>query len=89
MSYNLACLGQVIGLFNLDEEVILKFYRYIIKHPEQRFGQIMCNYICPDYRDGNISDTTKEIMNKLFPNDPDPFYEEPWITFKRYEEQDT
>ena len=51
--------------------------------PQQRAGQIICNYICPDYRDSVISVETKDIMDFLFPDDPDPFFEESVVTLKR------
>ena len=51
--------------------------------PQQRAGQIICNYICSDYRDPVISVETKDIMDFLFPDDPDPFFEESVVTLKR------
>lgn len=51
--------------------------------PHQRFGQIICNYICPDYRSAEISSETLALMTALFPNNPDPFYEESIVTLKR------
>lgn len=51
--------------------------------PQQRAGQIICNYICPDYRDQINSVETQAIMNFLFPEDPDPFFEESVVTLKR------
>lgn len=55
----------------------------IDSYPEQRFGQIMCNYICPDYRSQNISSLTTHIMESIFPGNPDPFFEESVTTLKR------
>lgn len=51
--------------------------------PQQRTGQIVCNYICPDYRDQITSVETQATMNFLFPENPDPFFEESVITLKR------
>ena len=51
--------------------------------PQQRAGQIVCNYICPDYRDSINSAETQAIMNFLFPDDPDPFFEESVVTLER------
>ena len=51
--------------------------------PQQRAGQIICNYICPYYRDSIKSVETQSIMNFLFPEDPDPFFEESVVTLKR------
>ena len=44
----------------------------IIKHPDLRFGQILCNYI--------LSTCQSEIGS---PHIDDPFYEESWITLNR------
>lgn len=62
--------------FNTIEEWIEKF-------PDGRFGQIICNWICPDYRDGDPSLETLIIMASIFPDDPDPFFEESVTTLKR------
>lgn len=51
--------------------------------PQQRFGQIICNYILPDYRCSFPSEITQNFMSQIFPNDPDPFYEESYTTLKR------
>lgn len=51
--------------------------------PQQRASQIICNYICPDYRDQINSVETQAIMNFLFPEDPDPFFEESVMTLNR------
>lgn len=53
------------------------------EYPQQRAGQIICNYICPDYRFQNISEETKTIMETLFPINFDPFFEESTITLER------
>lgn len=53
------------------------------KYPQQRAGQIICNYICPDYRNKEVSTITKIIMETLFPGNPDPFFEESEVTLKR------
>lgn len=62
--------------FPLIEECIESF-------PLQRFGQIICNYVCPDYRSQDVSSITSHIMESIFPSDPDPFFEESKTTFKR------
>ena len=51
--------------------------------PQQRFAQIICNYILPDYRSSYPSEITKDFMEQVFPNNSDPFYEESYITLKR------
>lgn len=56
---------------------------WIEKFPDGRFGQIICNWICPDYRDQVVSEGTTNMMETLFPGDPDPFFEESVTTLKR------
>lgn len=68
----------------LDEVFINPIKELIEKWPNQRFGQIMCNYACPDYREAVTTSTTKLIMNKLFKDFKyDPFYEESTETLER------
>lgn len=57
----------------------------IANYPDQRFGQIICNYVCSDYRTSNPSLFTRRVMDKLFPDNPDPFFEESSETYKRLE----
>lgn len=58
------------------------------EHPELRFGQVICNDVCPDYRDENPCEKTKLIMKVFFTECKcDPFYEEPETTFKRIKVQ--
>lgn len=54
----------------------------IDKYPDQRFGQLMCNYFYSDYR-WNPSEETQDFMNKIFPINFDPFFEESVTTLKR------
>ena len=54
------------------------------RHPQQRFGQIICNYICSDYRNEEPSlNTQLWLKSNIFPDNIDFFYEEPWKTFNR------
>lgn len=53
------------------------------KFPQQRAGQLICNYIHPQYRHPNAPDNTRAFLEYLFPGDPDPFYEESVVTLKR------
>lgn len=53
------------------------------KMPQQRAGQLICNYICGDYRDVEPAYPTKHILEVLFPGNPDPFFEESYETLKR------
>ena len=54
---------------------------------DQRFAQLVCNYVCPDYRDNRPSMFTSLIMYNWFPGDSDPFYEESVETLKRLTEK--
>lgn len=53
------------------------------KYPQQRAGQIITNYICSDYRDQEPSNTTKVVLDTIFPSNPDPFFEESVVTLER------
>lgn len=64
-------------------EIVDAFEWLMQNHPLQRASQIFCNYICSDYRDKEVSEETKEIMDYLFPGGFDPFYEEPTVTLRR------
>lgn len=60
-----------------------RFAELAKQYPQQRAGQIICNYICDDYRCGHTSALTVDILNLMFPGDPDPFFEESVVTLKR------
>lgn len=62
-------------------EYFSKIYKYVEKYPNQRFGQICCNYVFPDYRE-QPSDLCKEFLTTIFKLDCDPFFEESLITLK-------
>lgn len=67
-----------------DEEAFFDVLDNCIKDfPDQRFGQIICNYILPDYRSTEPGKGTKALMEFMFPGLPDPFYEESSVTYKR------
>lgn len=51
--------------------------------PDQRAAQIFCNYVCPDYRNKEVSKETKELFEAIFPDRRDPFYEESEETLSR------
>lgn len=68
---------------NILKEHFSEIESWIEKFPDGRFGQIICNWICPDYRDDDSSIETSIIMEVLFPGDPDPFFEESTVTLKR------
>ena len=53
------------------------------KCPQMRAGQIICNFICGDYREREVMNPTKVILNELFPGNPDPFFEESYVTLNR------
>lgn len=52
-------------------------------YPQQRFGQLFCNYWGGDYRSENPSKLTKDLQNYLFPDNSDPFFEESKYTYYR------
>lgn len=57
--------------------------KVLIDHyPDQRFGQIICNYVCPDYRI-NTTMFSSVFMKLIFPIDYDPFFEESIETLER------
>lgn len=74
-------------LANHNEELVRGIARDFLdlanRYPDQRAGQIICNYICGDYRDPERLNPTKVILEALFPGNPDPFFEESYITLKR------
>lgn len=79
VNYKIACLIATQS----DPETALDLCDLIEKYPQQRFGQIICNYVCTDYRDPEPNLHTKVIMDALFPDVSDPFYEESTVTLKR------
>lgn len=74
----------------LSKEQLDEIANWIEKFPDGRFGQIICNWICPDYRDNDESAESAEseiIMESLFPGNPDPFFEESTETLERLKEK--
>lgn len=69
--------------YNFFKDYFDTIEEWIEKFPDGRFGQIICNWICPDYRDANPSWETLIMMVTLFPDDPDPFFEESVTTLER------
>lgn len=78
---------KIYKLIKDNVVVIPEFHNLILKciaqYPQQRFGQIICNYVCPDYRCEDPTIETKTFMNAIFPENPDPFYEESVETYNR------
>jgi hypothetical protein len=79
-----------LTIFTLLEKYYPQFNNYYSKlkekitdYPNQRFGQIICNYICSDYYNKDAPSETLEFVQTIFPNNPDPFYEESYTTLKR------
>ena len=66
-----------------DLTFINTLYLLIEDHPQQRFGQLVCNYMTPDYRNATPSDVTLWLQEYLFPGNPDPFFEESKVTYYR------
>lgn len=75
--------NKILYLIDIDEELREYLKDCIKAFPQQRFGQIICNYVCADYRSSEVSEHTKNLMNMLFPGNPDPFFEESETTFNR------
>lgn len=71
---------EYLGTFKNN---LLNIDKLIELYPDQRFGQLVCNYICPDYRSEYKSLLTIMIMKELFDIDFDPFFEESKNTFDR------
>ena len=71
-----------------DENIYSTIYYLIEKYIHQRFGQIICNYICPDYRDRDVSTVTQNIMKDWFDIDYDPFFEESVDTLNRLKQHE-
>ena len=68
-----------------------KTKKMINNHPEQRFGQILCNYILPNYQFDldYADDKDNELMNIVFENYfNDPFFEESIDTYNRLKQID-
>lgn len=77
---------EILALIAEDpfiKEHLVEIAKCIKFFPEQRFGQIMCNYVCPSYRDYNPVLEEKECLARLFPDNPDPFFEESIETLNR------
>ena len=66
-----------------DLTFINMLYLLIEDYPQQRFGQLVCNYMISDYRNPNPSATTLWLQEYLFPGNPDPFFEESHYTYYR------
>lgn len=57
-------------------------------YPDQRFGQIIANYICPDYRDGVPTKFTRDVLKAWFSGyEGDIFHEESKNTLERLNKQ--
>lgn len=81
--YNYKILEFLRKEFPENDEIYDSFEYWIQTYPSQRFGQIFCNYICPDYRDSVVSEYTRILLSKLFNINFDPFFEESSETYKR------
>lgn len=82
--YNMEILKLFQTKFPENDEIYDDIEYLINQYPDQRFGQIFCNYICPDYRHDRKSVYTNILINKWFGNDIlDPFFEESKETLVR------
>lgn len=78
--------NEILGL--VAEDPFLKtrlemLTEYIRLCPSQRFAQILCNYICSTYRDYSPDPEEVACLERLFPGNPDPFFEESVVTLQR------
>lgn len=88
--YNLKILNVLKEDNNISKSDISLIETHIHDFPDQRFGQIIINYLCDDYLMDicEQSPLTKEIMATIFGTcTMDPFYEEPWDTLSRLRRQ--
>lgn len=84
--YNIQILEYLSEVYDneLGETAIFDDIKELIEiFPQQRFGQIITNYICPDYRDQEPSEFTQQLMGKWFDISFDPFFEESQETYER------
>lgn len=69
--------------FDKQYKISEKLIQYSKAHTQLRCGQIITNWITTDYREETVSDYSKAILEFLFPGDPDPFFEESYLTLCR------
>lgn len=66
--------------------IACEFRQLAERFPDQRAGQIITNYIVPEYRT-EPTNKSRDILNELFPGNPDPFFEESVETLNRIKTQ--
>lgn len=75
---------EILRIIEYKYSDLVSTFNFLINtYPDQRFGQICCNYVFPDYRDTEVSEETKQFMEDMFHIDMDPFYEESTETLNR------
>lgn len=80
---NLAIADMLEGtVLNAKYGISAELRRLAEEFPQQRCGQLITNYIVPEYR-FEPSNKSRDILNQLFPGNPDPFYEESVETLER------
>ena len=80
-------VNNLLIKYNKMEYFFDKLWKMIHKYPDQRFGQIFCNYFAPFYDKDLEGEFEVNMMNLLFNNcDMDPFYEESKETYERLSE---
>lgn len=89
MKMNQKTFETAIGLLRKDEIAtrydLDDIFQGLCEHfPQQRIGQIFCNYICPDYRRLDVTWKTRVIMEHLFDIKMDPFFESNEETLARW-----
>lgn len=75
---------EILKILKNESDRFLTFLNTIIEqYPNQRFGQLICNYVCNDYTSLEPSNFTKFLMSELFITS-DPFFEESSETLERF-----
>lgn len=79
--YNFKILEKIEADW-MTSELFDHITELIYTYPDQRWGQLITNYVTPDYRSNNVSKLTIEIF-KYFEWDYDPFHEESKKTYNQ------
>ena len=77
---------NLIKMYKTDDvdEFINDLGDAVYWHKDQRFAQIWCNYIVPDYREPNRKEFARESLDFLFGTPySDPFYIESKTTYNK------
>lgn len=80
--YNKKILAMVKDADWMTDQIYDKISERVEWFPDQRWGQLMTNYIIPDYRMKRKCTLTDEVMHYFGWNTGDPFYDESSKTYK-------